>query len=696
MQLKQIPADFRVRELLEYTSDDDGPFFVHRLRKEKIDTLQAISILARAGQVDRGAIAFAGLKDRQGVTQQFLTIKGKRVDYRGQGIEVKFVGRAREALTSKMSQGNHFDIVVRDLHIREAELLQQGVERLGKTGYANYFDDQRFGCLRHGQGFVMLDVLKGRYEDALRGLIAVPSPIAITGDVKHKELLQEHWGDWDRCRAFSRGPIFERLFSLLQRDRNNFRGALELLPVRQKLIHAYAYQSHLWNRSLSRFLERKLPRTNQSTIHTIAGDYTGWGRLDDELRDELRRTKTPLTGPHGDGGHEDFRAQVEQVLIDEGLELSALEQHALPGFALKEEPRPAVVIPRELKISEVERDEENPGFHKVKLSFSLPRGAYATMWIKSLMANQRDHRRGGSRPQGQQYRAPRYDSGREQTSSYDGGRSQNEGYRGRSERDQGGYRGRSEGEGGGYRGRSEGEGGGYRGRSERDQGGYRGRSEGEGGGYRGRSERDQGGYRGRSEGEGGGYRGRSERDQGGYRGRSERDQGGYRGRSEGEGGGYRGRSERDQGGYRGRSEGEGGGYRGRSERDQGGYRGRSEGEGGGYRGRSERDQGGYRGRSEGEGGGYRGRSDGDGERGRTDRDSGSYRGRDERDRKRPSDEEYRPAPKVTQRREDGSLSVTDLDDRYRRAWKNLGKGKGKGKGKGEGESKSEASDSSES
>ncbi len=33
MQLKQIPADFRVRELLDFTRDDQGPFFVHRLRK---------------------------------------------------------------------------------------------------------------------------------------------------------------------------------------------------------------------------------------------------------------------------------------------------------------------------------------------------------------------------------------------------------------------------------------------------------------------------------------------------------------------------------------------------------------------------------------------------------------------------------------------------------------------------------------
>jgi tRNA(Glu) U13 pseudouridine synthase TruD len=31
----------------------------------------------------------------------------------------------------------------------------------------NYFDDQRFGCLRHGQGFPMRSVLLGDHERAL-------------------------------------------------------------------------------------------------------------------------------------------------------------------------------------------------------------------------------------------------------------------------------------------------------------------------------------------------------------------------------------------------------------------------------------------------------------------------------------------------------------------------------------------------
>ena len=75
MRLKTTPEDFRVRELLEWDEVPSGAFVVHRLHKEKLSTPEALSILVRDAQVDRATIAYAGLKDRQAVTDQFLTIE---------------------------------------------------------------------------------------------------------------------------------------------------------------------------------------------------------------------------------------------------------------------------------------------------------------------------------------------------------------------------------------------------------------------------------------------------------------------------------------------------------------------------------------------------------------------------------------------------------------------------------------------
>ena len=41
MSLKYSPRDFKVRELLEFDPDPAGEFYVHLLRKEKLDTQEA-------------------------------------------------------------------------------------------------------------------------------------------------------------------------------------------------------------------------------------------------------------------------------------------------------------------------------------------------------------------------------------------------------------------------------------------------------------------------------------------------------------------------------------------------------------------------------------------------------------------------------------------------------------------------------
>src|SRR5690606_17883780 len=126
-------------------------------------------------------------------------------------------------------------------------------------GVSNYFDDSRFHCLRHGKGFVMKDVLRGRFEAALRALIARPSRAALGGDVRLKRLLRDHFGDWERCGRIARGPVWSRLFRHLQDHPTDFRTALELLPARVRLIHAFAWQSFLWNRAVDLLLKRELP-----------------------------------------------------------------------------------------------------------------------------------------------------------------------------------------------------------------------------------------------------------------------------------------------------------------------------------------------------------------------------------------------------------------------------------------------------
>lgn len=386
MRLKTTPDDFRVRELLEWNEVPTGSFVVHQLHKEKLSTPEALSMLARDCNVDRGAIAYAGLKDRQAVTDQYITIERRAVELNLANLRVQPVGTTDRPITSRQSSGNAFRIVVRDLRPVQAAHLRRGVPSLIKTGFPNYFDDQRFGCLRHGQGFPMRSVLLGDHERALQQLIAEPSPVAITGDVKLKRTLQLQWGDWEACRRIARGPAYEPLFDHLIVHPGDFRGALEFVPLRQRVIHAFAYQSFLWNRAVSRLLRGGVMSAQRLRLSTLAGDLLAWKYLAPDREQKLREMRTPLFGPEGDGGSEPFRRAMIEEMQDAGLTRDDFVRNDVPGMIWKEEARDVLVKPRDVGEVRIEPDELNPGHVKATLEFSLPRGAYATMMIKRLFA----------------------------------------------------------------------------------------------------------------------------------------------------------------------------------------------------------------------------------------------------------------------------------------------------------------------
>src|SRR5262245_41057543 len=145
MRLKALPEDFVVTEVLDFERAPDGPYYVHRLRKEKLDTLEALSILTREAGITREDVAFAGLKDRQAETEQWISIKNKRVDIDRRDLQVRFFARSNAPITSKLSSGNQFRIVARDLTLLDVAMVRRNLPALLKAGMPNYFDDQRFG-----------------------------------------------------------------------------------------------------------------------------------------------------------------------------------------------------------------------------------------------------------------------------------------------------------------------------------------------------------------------------------------------------------------------------------------------------------------------------------------------------------------------------------------------------------------------
>jgi tRNA pseudouridine13 synthase len=388
MKLKCKAADFRVTELLdERYLAHGGAHQLYSVRKRKLTSDEAARVLAREAEVSPRAVQLAGLKDKQAVTVQFMSVEGGRaVRYDDDFLSIEPVGRAAEPYSSRHSFGNAFEITVRDLAPREIATARAAIPALRATGLPNYFDDQRFGNLRHDQGWVALEVMRGRFEHALGTLICAPSPHDDARVADKKRAFENAWGDWSACvRIARRTGEHQGVFESLLEAPGDFSAALQRVPLRLRLIHLYAWQSHLWNRAVSGWIQRSR-ELRPVALDSVDGPMWCWReRWPDGVSAE---SSFRLPGQ----GLEDVadprqRQLYEDALAEHRLVGSQFRIDGLRGFAPKGEDRPLVLLPRKLRAKPPAPDTLHPGRYSLRLSFELPRAAYATLLVKRLFAD---------------------------------------------------------------------------------------------------------------------------------------------------------------------------------------------------------------------------------------------------------------------------------------------------------------------
>lgn len=388
MRLKRVQSDFRVTELLrdEAALKGKGPFELYRVTKRGLTTFEAADRLAEEAGVDRADVSYAGLKDKDGITGQFMTVAGGRaVKLKEPGLAIFHAGGALRALNSEDSVGNAFEIVVRDLGGDDMRRVRVNIDEVKRLGLPNYFDDQRFGCLRHGQGFVARQLLRGDVEGALRALLAAPSPYGADHVERYKAGILRRWGDWDALAAFARGNRGASAFERLRAAPRDFAGALERgVSSREKTIHLFAYQSHLWNRALALRVQQVVGGPDLAWLPGDAGALPVWRVGDPAALAGIEACALPLLGDGAELGSE-ARRIYEAVMRSEGFTIEQFLALDHAGFRPLAEPRQTVIRPEFLRAAPAEPDEMHRLRRKMRLRFTLGRGQYATLVCKRLL-----------------------------------------------------------------------------------------------------------------------------------------------------------------------------------------------------------------------------------------------------------------------------------------------------------------------
>jgi tRNA pseudouridine13 synthase len=168
-RIKESPEDFQVEEIPAYEPSGQGEHLYVWIEKRALGAEFFIRQVARRLGISANEIGTAGLKDRQAVSRQMISVPISVSDRLGQldgdGIQILRVSRHTNKLRPGHLRGNRFQIMIRQVDSAAGALLPPLVAALKQNGLPNFYGPQRFG--RGGEtAKIGLDLLAGQLSES--------------------------------------------------------------------------------------------------------------------------------------------------------------------------------------------------------------------------------------------------------------------------------------------------------------------------------------------------------------------------------------------------------------------------------------------------------------------------------------------------------------------------------------------------
>lgn len=374
--LKLYPEDFIVSEVVTLYPSNKGDYSLYLLKKENLTTWEALGKIAKKWRLSLKNFGYGGLKDKKALTLQYITIKnGLKRDLKEKNFELIYLGRTQIPLDKNQLLGNNFEIVVRDVSLKE-EILKTKIEEIQEFGLPNYFDEQRFSSVKESKEFPAKEIILGNYEKALYLILAYSSFDEIKSSKKLRECLKKNWKQWENCLELAKLNWEKNLLSFLAHHKSShrtFKRALHLIDQEFLFFTGNVYQSYLWNEVLKEVLNYL--GVVETRIPFLWGDLFFYKKLSSETKDLLKNLKIPFPSPKltiEDLPGLPLKSLYLKVLHREGFQDFKNLRTFIKGLVFKTYPRPAIVFPQNLVINKL--DEKS---YKVKFFFRKSKLCYS-------------------------------------------------------------------------------------------------------------------------------------------------------------------------------------------------------------------------------------------------------------------------------------------------------------------------------
>jgi tRNA pseudouridine13 synthase len=392
--IKKNPEDFLVEEIRKdgailkldkkiKKKESKGDFTYFILQKRNWDTMQALRVISSKLHCSVGRFNYAGVKDRVAITTQLVS--GYKVDKKQllnlkiKDIKINGAWLEKEKLRIGDLLGNKFQIVVRDVEVDDAKNRIKRILNELQGIAPNYFGEQRFGSIRKNTHLVGKAIVSGNFKDAVWCYLTYMNDNeSENGKEARKQLAAE--GDFKKAlNYFPNNLKYERiLLNHLSSYPNDYVNAIRKLPRGLSLMFVHAYQSHIFNKILSK-------KVSQGEITIKRGDMVcgkdkfGFPNLK-KIKKAERKIEIGKYLPVGriigyETGH--LNDDEREVLQDEGINKKCFFIKSSPELSSKGTTRCFFIFIEKLKFkSEID---------KLVFNFPLPAGAYATVAMREFI-----------------------------------------------------------------------------------------------------------------------------------------------------------------------------------------------------------------------------------------------------------------------------------------------------------------------
>ncbi len=389
-RLRVTPEDFRVFEIPGRDwSTTTGPYLICELTKTNWELQHAIKEIARRLNISHRRIGWAGTKDKNAVTTQFISIYDVTPEQvaavRLKDIRLVVVGQSNEQLSLGDLGGNRFDLVIRDTVSDNLEERVAEISAISARALPNYFGLQRFGVIRPLTHRVGEYILHGDYERAVVTYVGEAFPHERDDIRATRNAFADSRDPKEALQNLPPHMSFERtMLHHLYMHPGDYAGALRELPPKLLSMFVSAFQSYVFNRVLSRRLS-----DGNSLTDPVPGDHLLFfnGRTDTATAQNIHsvslhiarnRCNIALFMPGKDPNDARTKTPATSAILDE---MNITPENFSRAALFVKTKFDGAWRPITLKTA----IESEASGDTVRLRFSLPPGHYATTVCREFM-----------------------------------------------------------------------------------------------------------------------------------------------------------------------------------------------------------------------------------------------------------------------------------------------------------------------